>query len=681
MAFNAFDQFDAERPVSGGNPFDQFDGGQEQAPQQAAQAQPDPLAAMYQPQREVGGRPQITGGRGIAGQRVQQQKFDEQQALNMHKQIESGQLSAADLQPEQVEFIRQARINAIPELIGISDKVNFGQALAAMTAFDPQEMGNIISKADPDVGIVTTPEGQTIAVNNRTGAVANLNKAGPSLTDALQFGGAAAAFTPAGRAASLGGMALGGIGTQALIEAGQEVAGGEFNPGEVALAGAAPVVMSKAAQGVKAGINKLTGRSTAATQYLDDQMQGVTQQADDMALTPIEQQPRNAEFLSRVNQPVRETAKKAEIRQAMKEGTKEAAGYMLDRRGRVVSDPVANTVVKQGFDPRTVSIIKFGSDADKSAMLKMLDMAEQALKSGIARVRNRPQKVIGDTVMERFKVVNDAKNAAGKEIGRIADKQLKGQRINVSQQVDTFMDDLDNLGITVGDDGLSFQGSQIEGNKATAAIKRVYNRLQAEDDGLNLHKLKQYIDSQINWDADPTKPMDKQAVNVLKSLREGINRQLSTQSDDYAQANARFSETIQAINDFGDVMGRRFDPNSERVGDLVGQELRKVLSNYGVRNDMISAFDQLDSVARKYGGQFSDDPLHQVVFYSDLEKLLGSFADNSLQGVSEKAGMAVSAARGDMVGVGTELLRSGVKKTLGRNEEKALKSMRRLLQR
>ena len=71
-------------------------------------------------------RPQITGGRGIAGQREQQAKFDEQQALKQFEQIQAGQLSAANLPPEQVEAIRKARINALPELQGLGANIDFG---------------------------------------------------------------------------------------------------------------------------------------------------------------------------------------------------------------------------------------------------------------------------------------------------------------------------------------------------------------------------------------------------------------------------------------------------------------------------------------------------------------------------------------------------------------------------
>lgn len=624
-------------------------------------------------------RPKLTA-RGQYGASVKRKQYDEQQALKQFEQIQAGQLSAADLPPEQVEAVRAARINAIPELSGISDKINFGQALAGMTAFDPEEFANIITSSDPDVGKVYTPDGQVILHNNRTGDTINTNKVGPSLMDAFQLGGSILAFAPSSKAATIPAMIASGMGTQALIESGQALAGGEFNPGEVALAGAAPVVMSKGMQAAKSGIRKLSSRPSAATQYLDDQIQGITKQ--DMALTPIEQQPRNTDFLQAVNQPVKETAKKAEIRQAMRQGDREAAPWMLNRRGQIVSDPVAKQAVSQGFDPAAVATIKFGSQADKSFMRQMLDIAERSLKNAKDRARNRPQQVIGNNVMKRFDTIKKANLQAGQDVGAAAKNELQGKTVDITDAFDSFNDDLANLGVSFGEGGdLIFKGSQIEGNKATTVIKRVFDRLKTEDDGLSLHKLKQYIDNQINWEKSPDKPLDKQAVNVLKGLREKINARLKEQSGAYADANQRYSTTVDALNEFYDVMGRRFDPASDRVNDAVGQELRKVLSNYGVRNDMILAIDKLDDVASQFGGQFDDDIMNQIVFYSDLEKVLGSFADNSLQGVSEKANLAVSAARGDLVGVTTDLLRSGVKKTLGRNEEKAIKSMRQLLSR
>lgn len=424
---------------------------------------------------------------------------------------------------------------------------------------------------------------------------------------------------------------------------------------------------------------KAAGRASAARDVLNEKLNRVKNEPQ---LTPIEAGTRNTEFVRRVNAPVTESASKAQIRQAMVEGTKEAAEFTLDKTGRVVADPVAKKVISNGFDQRTVATIKFGSDADRSAMLKMLDMAEQSLKSGKARVRNRPQEVIGDGVMSRFRIIDKAKKRASADIKTAVDTELRGKMVNVSKAVDDFDTDLANLNIVPDETGkLSFPGSQIEGNKATAVISRVYKRLKANDDGKNLHDLKQYIDSQIEWGKDPANPLDARAVSALKGLRTNINEALKQSSGKYADANKRYSTAIDAINDFGDTMGRRFDPDSPRVDALVGQELRKVLSNYGVRNDMIAAVDKLDDVARGFGGKFKDDPLNQVVFYSDLERLLGSFADNSMQGTIEKgAGVALQGATQGTTATAVDLLRSGIKSMMSPSQEKAIASMREMLQ-
>jgi hypothetical protein len=118
-------------------------------------------------------------------------------------------------------------------------------ALATMT--DPQEIAQTLKSLSPDIGIQQDEKGNLIAANNATGVRAVINKPGFTGMDALQALGIGAAFAPTGGAASaVGGgaikqaLALGGASaaTQAAIEGGQALAGGEFNPEEVAMAGA-----------------------------------------------------------------------------------------------------------------------------------------------------------------------------------------------------------------------------------------------------------------------------------------------------------------------------------------------------------------------------------------------------------------------------------------------------------
>lgn len=118
---------------------------------------------------------------------------------------------------------------------------------ALVTMTDPQEIAQTLKALSPEIGIQQDEKGNLIAANNATGARAMINKPGASGMDALQTVGIGAAFAPTGGAASaIGGGALkqaavlGGTSaaTQALIEGGQAAAGGDFDPNEVALAGA-----------------------------------------------------------------------------------------------------------------------------------------------------------------------------------------------------------------------------------------------------------------------------------------------------------------------------------------------------------------------------------------------------------------------------------------------------------
>ena len=386
-----------------------------------------------------------------------------------------------------------------------------------------------------------------------------------------------------------------------------------------------------------------------------------------------------------ITQLPKESAKKAEIRQAIENGDRLGARFRLDDQGRVVKDEVAGQVINQGFDEGVVATIKHSSAADRQAMRRMLDRAERALSNRTEGARNRPSDIIGESVMSRWEAVRRANRQAGQDIKKAVQK-IARQRVDVTDVVDSFADDLDELGVgqemTKNGFKPDFKGSQIEGNSAAAAIRRVYDRLKNEDSVVNLQGLKQYIDNQINWNKSPDKPLDAKAVTVLKKLREGINQKLRGLSDEYADANDRFSETVGALNSVSDVLGRRFDPESEGVNALVGQEMRKVLSNYAKRDPLTRAIDALDAIAAKYGATFNDDPIHQVVFFNDLERLFGSFAPNSLQGVTEKAAERAtkSIAKGNVKeGVIDAAVDAGYNKLRGRSEQNAIRYMRELL--
>lgn len=191
------------------------------------------------------------------------------------QQFEAGQITSSNLSDEEVDQIRKLRINKIPELTGsfknLSKNLNFIDAVAGLSTFNPDEFGRILSSSDPAIGITTTPEGERIAVNNETGAAFSINKLGPSFMDAVQIGGTVAAFTPASRGATIIGQGVKegfktaaklGVkagATQTALETTQAAAGGEFNPKDVALSAAIAPVGQAAVEKVVSPIARAIG--------------------------------------------------------------------------------------------------------------------------------------------------------------------------------------------------------------------------------------------------------------------------------------------------------------------------------------------------------------------------------------------------------------------------------------
>jgi hypothetical protein len=134
---------------------------------------------------------------------------------------------------------------------GMSMKDKALISAAALTMFDPAEIAQMLTQVDPETGerrwpqfgIQHAPDGTIIVGNNINGARAMLNAPGVSAMDVAQMGALTAAFTPAGKATAamkstlprmMVGAGTAGT-TEALIQAGHEVAGGQFDKTDVAL--------------------------------------------------------------------------------------------------------------------------------------------------------------------------------------------------------------------------------------------------------------------------------------------------------------------------------------------------------------------------------------------------------------------------------------------------------------
>jgi len=602
---------------------------------------------------------QAPNPRAARSQRLKQEsdRFDA-----LLQQIDAGEIAGADLTPVEVREVQKRRIDAIPELTGsfpqLSENLGFLDAMAGMTAFDPAEFGEILTNADPDIGVVMTPEGEHIAVNNKTGATFSINKKGPSLMDATQIGGAAMAFTPAGKLPGLTQQAIGAGLTQAAMETGQALKGGEFNPEVVAMTMAGVPVVSKALSGAQLGINGLRKTFNISTP-----------QAAKTRVTPW------------FGQESKNTTK---IRQALEsgEGDKVAAGYMLEGVNKVVSDPVAREVIKQGvglksFDPGKVSLFSGASKADKKAFSQMVDIVASGLNNAKKAALHRPGSVVGDSLMQRYKFVQEANRKAGKDVG-VAAKALKGSDIDTTPSFAGFLDDLEGQGVKVVDGELDFALSAFEDIPgAEKLLNGLWKRLKVLDksrDGLHIHRFKKFIDNQVDIGKRGNNPIVADAERIATNLRSKVNKSLQDVSDDYANANKRFSESIGPLKEFQRISGKNFDPESPNANEFAGKIARRMLSNVQSREPLIDAIHAMDEIAVNNGAKFNTDIATQIMFVEQLEQGFGSFAKTGISGeVSKGVGQAL---RGDKIGIAADAAGQMFNKARKVNEEAAIKALK-----
>jgi hypothetical protein len=159
---------------------------------------------------------------------------------------------------------------ALPEWTGMPELnqmsvASFKTALGTLLS-NPQETVNILKANFPDVGVRQDAKGNFI-LKSSVDQKEYVIPPGFAVGDIPRAIGGLAAFTPAGRAATIPGAIGGAAATQAVIEATQAGTGGEFNPAEVAVAGAlgpAGQIIQRAAPAIQRGVRAVTGRAAAA---------------------------------------------------------------------------------------------------------------------------------------------------------------------------------------------------------------------------------------------------------------------------------------------------------------------------------------------------------------------------------------------------------------------------------
>jgi hypothetical protein len=369
-------------------------------------------------------------------------------------------------------------------------------------------------------------------------------------------------------------------------------------------------------------------------------------------------------------------------------GDRNLANYMVTGSGKVKADKVAKEAIRQGFDEGVISAVKGSTPVDRAKMREMTKILDKTKKDARYAMDNRPSDVAGDSLLERVRHIKGVNRKAGAELDTVA-KSLRGQSADFSTPVDNFISSLDDMGVKL-DSNLNpiFKGSDIEDLAGPQnAIKNVIRRMAKGErgevpDAHDMHRMKKFIDENVTY-GKTAEGLGGKTESVLKSLRRDIDEALDGQFPEYDKVNTTYSDTVNALDSLQDAAGKKMDLFGKNADKAVGTLLRRLMGNAQSRVNLSDSIDSVESVAKKYGGQFSDDIKTQMLFADELE---GVFQPATRTSFKAEIGKEVQrgieqAAQPSVIGAVAEGAGKLAEKVRGISEDAAMKAINELLER
>jgi len=361
-------------------------------------------------------------------------------------------------------------------------------------------------------------------------------------------------------------------------------------------------------------------------------------------------------------------------------------GPLTPANAKIKNDKEASTTIKQGFDDGTVAAIKATSAINKRKLLEMVLIKERAKKNAVYGASNRPADIAGDSLAERVRHIKKVNKKAGDELDGVS-QTLRGQSFDPSAPVNTLMSDLSSAGVRFDAAGKpKYKGSDFEGDGASQKILNLIverSKNPRANDAYYAHRLKRFIDNKTTY-GHTKAGATGDAERIIKNFRRNIDQKLDGSFPDYNRVNTQYSETIGALDAFKSAAGSKVDLFGENADKALGTVSRRLLSNTQSRVNMMDSIKNMEAVSKKYGADFKDDIMTQVMFVDELDKVFGASAKTSLLGDVEKGtrtALETVAGQRSLTGTGIEAAAKLTEKARGINEENAFKSIKDLLKR
>lgn len=390
-------------------------------------------------------------------------------------------------------------------------------------------------------------------------------------------------------------------------------------------------------------------------------------------------------------------------------GNESLAGYKLDSKQRVVPDDLGVESVRQGFRPGDVASAKNSNLSTKRRMMEMLKIKRRIQGDSSVALELRPSKIAGEELMKRFNHVKSKALELRDDLNAIAEggafepgtlpgpgikPGLKGLDIDTSAIESSVLRGLKKINIEIPDDVLAntvklkdflkrkdaFIGSDISKDKTSQKVIRDTIDLLSEpgSDAYRAHKIKRQIDTMVDFRKKTSGGLTDSGENFAKSIRKSLNDSIREVNTQYARVNDDLSKSINAMNSLKEAIPRKVDIFGEGAEEAIGQELRKLLSNYASRQELRNSIKTLDDVSKEFGGDFDVDVNKLVQFNNTLDDRFGATARGSFKGEIESA---VSTLRPKEIikDKASQAVIDAINKYRNINDEAAFDSMQKLL--
>lgn len=308
--------------------------------------------------------------------------------------------------------------------------------------------------------------------------------------------------------------------------------------------------------------------------------------------------------------------------------------------GKKVKDTAAIDAIKNGFDEKDVAFVKNSTPEDKAIYKKALEIAKAGADDKTFARQSLEES--GKVVVDQARMLQRTKQNIGQQLGALR-TQLADTPVDLTKTSTTFMQDLAEAGVTIGDEGIDFTNSRYANvPDVQKAISAAYQRMASVGTNSNA-KTADIIRQQLGTEVDlgsMSGTMDKSAKRILQRLYAGLGDDLTTIDPKYAELSTQYSRLSEALDDFQRVLGKDFK-NTDSLSSLkAGEVMRRMLGNASANPVRIA--ENMQTLARQYGYSKTVNVRNQLVFNQLIEDLLGSSQSQNLQSQLSKANLNAS---------------------------------------